>query len=76
MSTWTLQEAKDNLQMWVNASAAVSTGQSYKIGRRELTRASLSEIKKMMDFWRSEVARIESGRKTGMKILRAIPRDI
>lgn len=31
-------------------------GQSYKIGRRELTRASLSEIKKMIDFWRSEIA--------------------
>ena len=73
---WTLPEAKEYLQIWVNASLSVSTGQSYKIGRRELTRANLSEIKKMIDFWRSEVARLESGRKAGVRILRSIPRDI
>lgn len=73
---WTLLEAKENLQVWVNASLAVATGQSYKIGRRELTRANLSEIKKMIDFWRAEVSRLESGRKGGARILRAIPRDL
>lgn len=73
---WTLQEARQYLQIWIDASLAVATGQSYKIGRRELTRANLSEIKKQIDFWRSEVARLESGRSAGMKILRPIPRDI
>lgn len=76
MSSWTLPEAKGYLQVWVNASLAVATGQSYTIGRRALTRANLSEIKKMIDFWRSEIARLESGRPAGMKILRPIPRDI
>lgn len=75
MSSWTLPEAKEYLQVWVNASLSVATGQSYKIGRRELTRANLSEIKKMIDFWRSEVARLESGRKAGARILRSIPVD-
>lgn len=73
---WTLVEAKEYLQVWVSASLAVATGQSYKIGRRELTRANLSEIKKMIDFWRSEVSRLESGRKSGARILRSIPRDL
>lgn len=76
MASWTLPDAKGYLQIWVDASLAVATGQSYKIGRRELTRANLSEIKKMIDFWRSEVARLESGRSAGMRILKAIPRDI
>ena len=75
MSSWTLPEAKEYLQIWVSASVAVASGQSYKIGRRELTRASLSEIKKMIDFWRSEIARLESGRPAGMKTLRVIPVD-
>lgn len=73
---WTLVEARGYLQIWVDASLAVATGQSYKIGRRELTRANLSEIKKQIDFWRSEIARLESGRKSGMRILRSIPRDL
>lgn len=73
---WTLIEARQYLQIWVDASLAVATGQSYKIGRRELTRANLSEIKKQIDFWRSEIARLESGRQSGMRILRSIPRDL
>ena len=51
MQTWiTLEAAKENLQMWIEAQSAVATGQSYKIGTRSLTRASLSDILKMIRY--------------------------
>ena len=42
--SWELQEAKDMLAGWLAAEKAVSTGQSYRIGTRQLERANLSEI--------------------------------
>lgn len=73
--SWTLQEAKESLAIWVEAQASVATGQSYKIGSRSLTRASLNEIMKMIEFWRNQIAVLESGRRPGMRVLRAVPRD-
>ena len=49
MSNWiTLEEARTNLKMWLEAERAVSTGQSYRIGTHSLTRASLSDIAKRL----------------------------
>ena len=73
--SWTLQEARQNLMIWLEAEQTVATGQSYKIGSRSLTRASLSDIAERIRFWRSEVERLESGRKPGMRVMRAVPRD-
>lgn len=73
--SWTLQEAKNNLMIWLEAEQTVATGQSYKIGSRALTRASLSDIAERIRFWRSEVERLEKGRGSGMRVLRAVPRD-
>lgn len=74
---WTLDEAKHNLAMWLQAERAVATGQSYRIGTRSLTRASLREITERIRFWRSEVARLECGinRRGGIRVLRVVPRD-
>lgn len=72
---WTLPEAKEMLQTWIEAEKAVATGQSYKIGTRSLQRANLSEIRKQIQFWRNEIAKIESGRK-GVRVMRAVPRDL
>ena len=44
MSWITIDEARANLKMWLDAERAVASGQSYKIGTRSLTRASLSDI--------------------------------
>lgn len=75
MSWITIEEARAKLQMWLEAEAAVATGQSYKIGTRSLTRASLSDIRQQISFWRNEVAKLESGRGSGMRVFRAVPRD-
>lgn len=74
MSAITLEQAKQYLQAWLDAELAVSTGQSYQIGSRQLQRASLPEIRKQINYWRSEVARLEGrGRR---KVMRVVPRDL
>ncbi len=53
VEVWTLEEAKEFLALWLQAQAAVASGQSYKIGTRSLERANLSEILGMIRYWRN-----------------------
>lgn len=75
MAWITIDEAKENLRMWLDAEKAVATGQSYQIGTRKLTRVNLSEIAERIAFWRNEMEKLESGR-TGARVMRAVPRDL
>lgn len=75
-SPWTLEEAKENLKTWLEAERAIATGQSYTIGTRSLTRASLSEVTGRVRFWRGEVARLACGISQGVRIKRVVPRDL
>ena len=72
MSWITIDEARANLKMWLDAERAVASGQSYKIGTRSLTRASLSDIAARIKYWRDK---LENGRK-GARVMRAVPRDL
>lgn len=72
--TWTLQTAKLHLQAWLDAELAVSTGQAYKIGTRQLTRADVSEIRKQIIFWRNEVNKLQG--KGPRRVIRVVPRDL
>jgi predicted RecB family nuclease len=74
MASWTIETAKAHLQAWLDADLAVSTGQSYRIGSRQLTRADTSEIRKQIAFWRTEVAKIEN--KRSRRVMRVVPRDL
>lgn len=77
MSWISLEEAKEMLRGWIEAERSVMSGQSYRIGNRQLTRTNLSEIAERIKYWRNEVAKLESGRKGGgMKVMRAVPRDL
>ena len=75
--TWvTVDEARENLRMWLEAEKAVAiAGKSYTIGTRTLSRANLSDIAERIKFWRNELDRLESGRGTGARVFRAVPRD-
>lgn len=73
---WTVQQARENLDLWLEAERTVATGQSYRIGTRSLTRASLREIRERIQFWRAELARLESGRGPGLRVMRVVPRDL
>lgn len=76
MPSWTLEEAKNMLASWIEAEVAVSTGQSYRIGTRQLERANLKEIADRINFWRREVERLEAGRRPGARVMRVVPRDL
>lgn len=76
MSSWTLQEAKEMLSRWLDAERAITTGQSYQIGTRQLRRADMKEVADRIKWWRAEVYRIEHGQKPGLRAFRAVPRDL
>nr|WP_238938005.1 DUF6148 family protein [Anaerobacillus isosaccharinicus] len=42
MSGITLERARKHLEAWLEAELAVSTGQAYRIGTRQLQRANLN----------------------------------
>ena len=76
MAWITLDESQENLRMWLEAEKAVATGQSYRIGSRQLTRASLSDITERIRFWRKEVEKLEAGSGRGARVIRVVPRDL
>lgn len=72
-----LERAKKHLEAWLNAELAVTTGQSYSIGSRSLTRANLSEIMQQIKYWKNQVAILEHGSNYKMRrSKRFIPRDL
>lgn len=74
MPAWSQQVARDRLDMWLAAEAAVATGQEYQIGTRSLRRADLKQIHEQIMFWKGEVEKLESGRR-GPRVMRIVPRD-
>lgn len=75
MASLSLAQARTQLQLWIEADAAVATGQSYKIGTRALTRADARAITDKIKFWRAEVDKLENCRR-GARVMRAVPRDL
>jgi len=55
MAGITLANAEAQLALWLNADAAVATGQSYEIAGRKLTRADAGEITNKLDYWNAKV---------------------
>ena len=51
----TLSVAQDHLDEWVAADSAVSTGQSYAIEGRSLTRVDVSQIRTQITYWQNLV---------------------
>ena len=45
-----METAQKHLDAWLDAEIAVTNGQSYTIGTRTLTRASLSEIRNQIQY--------------------------
>lgn len=78
MAGITLEIAKKHLDAWLEAEMAVTTGQSYTIGSRELERADLEEIRKTIDYWNNKVATLENVAKSKgrNKVRRIVPRDL
>ena len=73
-----LEIAKKHLNAWLTAELEVTTHQSYTIGSRSLTKADLADIRKQIEFWKNEVARLENIEKRGgrNRVFRVVLRDL
>ena len=78
MAGITLEVAQKHLDAWLEAEMTVTTGQSYTIGSRTLTRANLTEIRNAIDYWDGKVKTLDSIQKRGgrHRIKRGVIRDL
>lgn len=78
MAGITLETAKKHLSAWLEAELTITTGQSYTIGSRVLTRANLTEIRNAIDYWNKKVITLENAKKAGGRnqVRRVVPRDL
>lgn len=65
--------ARAHLKAWVEASQKLALNQSYRIGDRELRRADLGEVRRMIAYWQETdktlgAEAMDCGRRT--KVLR------
>lgn len=73
----TLQEANEMLKLWIDAEKAVTSGQSYSIAGRSLTRVNMKEIREAQQYWQGEVYKLQHNLSVrGARVLRVIPRDL
>lgn len=70
------ETAQRHLDMWLEAEAAVSTGQSYQIEQMMLTRASLKQIRESIIFWEKKVAEAEEKGRGRNRIYHFSPHDV
>lgn len=77
MAIFSKELCKQKLNTWLAAEEAVATGQSYTVGTRNLTRASLKQIREQIEFWSSKLAQVEAEEKRGgrNRIYRFVPQD-
>lgn len=73
MAGITQAQAEEQLTLWLAASTAVATGQSYTIGGRSLTRADAEQIRKNITYFQNLVQSLSQG---GMTVKTVIPRDL
>lgn len=77
MAWITLEKAREKLEMWLQAEEKVSTGQSYTVGSRNVTRANLAQIANRIAYWRNEVEKLEAAQNgRGSRFYRGVPRDL
>lgn len=78
MAIFSKKLATERLQMWLDAEAAISTGQAYQIGQRSLTRADLANVRKQIEYWSGKLAEAENAEKHKgrNRTYRFVPRDL
>lgn len=55
MAAITLSQAQAQLDGWLNASIAISSGQSHSFNGRTLTLANLADVNAQITFWERRV---------------------
>lgn len=72
MAGITKQQAQAQLQLWLEADAAVAKNQSYTIGTRQWTRADASEITEKIEYWQAKLDSLSGNSRRG--IVNVVPR--
>ncbi len=78
MAVFPKELCKRKLETWLAAEESISTGQSYQIRTRMLTRADLKEVREEMEYWAGKLAEAEAEEKQGGRnsIYRIVQRDV
>lgn len=66
-------DAEEMFLLYKDALQAVSTGQSYTIDGRSLTRSDIKEVSKQYQYWRGQVVRLCLTGNAGPTMRRAVP---
>ena len=65
MAAWTLAEAKDFLKIWLDCEKSIAQNQAYEINGKSFTKANAAHIRKQVEYWKTEVERLEESQRTG-----------
>lgn len=78
MAIYTKEFCRKRLEMWLDAEAAITTGQRYQIDDRSLTRADLYDVRKQIESWEWKLAAAEAEEQHGgrNRVFRAVIRDV
>jgi hypothetical protein len=79
MPLYTLEVAQTHLDSWLAAELALSTGQSYTIGTRSLTRVNLPDVMTQIKYWQKQVEdcnRAVAGLRARSRVRRYVPTDL
>jgi hypothetical protein len=69
VALYTIEQARQHLQAWLDADLALATGKEYSVSGRRLVR---SEVDERIRFWSQQVTRLEGG----TRINRVVPYDL
>ncbi len=73
MSDQQLEMKKKRLQQYYDAEEKILKGQSYKIGSRELTRASLASVQSKIKELETEIEALEKHGTAKRRSVKVIP---
>ncbi len=78
MAIFSKRLSEERLKIWLNAEAAIATGQSYQIENRSLTRADLKQVRSQIEYWAGKLAEAEAEERSGgrNRAYRFVPRDL
>lgn len=78
MAIFSKRLCESRLQIWLDAEAAIATGQSYQIENRSLTRADLKQVRSQIEYWAGRLAECENEERQGgrNRAYRFVPRDL
>lgn len=78
MAIFSKELCKQRLALWLEAEAAIATGQRYQIEGRSLTRADLYDVRKELEYWAGKLAEAENEERNGgyIRAFHIVPRDV